>query len=450
MKKTILVLGIVLLCVSGRGVAADDEKQVYGPVQANESLYRIALKYRRQGVTVSQLMMSIFRENPEAFAQNNINRLKVGAMLRIPDFETVTATARKDAFAEATTQIETYEREVREQKVERGELTPLAEKPREPDLAPAAKLPLVAATPSDLAQVKQELEQEGETLGIQQGLPEPQVKPQRRRRTQPQPLFRYSYDVALVNDDNVRLAQNEDDIREDGILTGTVKARGGKSLDSFSIWNYGGSLTYNLFETFDDLNHYEFEVNTRYRFALTSGFSSPIYTFGIKLAGLEFDSEMRDSTVLTLSGDFNKWITDTVNMTVGLSLRERQSVSEVYDLGEARVFVNLDTNFTKRDLVYTTLAYISGDTVSSATPTLDIINVADAIEPDDAFGGVAANQFAYRIDANTVVVTLGYNRIITPDLSLDLSARFVDSEATDDASIGYERTILRASLLGRF
>ncbi len=450
MKKTILVLGLVLLCVSGRGVAADDAKQVYGPVQPKESLYRIALKYRRQGVTISQLMMSIFRENPEAFAQNNINRLKVGAILRIPDFETVTATAPRDAFAEATSQIETYETQMRELRVERGELEPLPQTPREPDLMPAAKLPLVAASQSDLEEVKQELQQEGETLGIQQGLPEPQVKPKRRRRTQPQPLFRYSYDVAVVNDDNVRLAQDDDDIRDDLILTGTLKARGGRSIDRFSIWNYGGSLTYNLFDTFEDLNHYEFEINTRYRFALTSEFTSPIYTLGIRLGGMEFESEMRDSSVLTLSADLNKWITDTINMTAGLSLRERQSVSEVYDLGEVRAFVNFDTNFSKNDLVYTTFSYISGDIASSATPTLGIINVSDAIEPDDAFGGIDANQFAYRIDANTVVLTLGYNRIITRDLSVDISARLVDSEAKDDDSIGYERTIVRASLLGRF
>ena len=435
--------------VGGRWASAEDAGQVYGPVQPKESLYRIALKYRRAGVTVSQLMMSIFRANPEAFSQNNINRLKVGAMLTIPDFETVTATTAKDANREATSQIERYEAEMRALGVERGELTPLPTVTREPDLAPAEKLPL-ATSPADLDETKEELQKEGEALGIQQALPEPKVKPQRRRRTQPQPLFRYSYDVALVSDDNVRLAKNDDDIREDGILTATLKAKGGKSLDSFSIWNYGGSLSYRLFETFDELDHYEAEINTRYRFALASGFSSPIYTLGIRLAGLEFESEMRDSTLLTLSADLNQWITDTVNMTVGLRLRERESVSEVYDLTETRVFVNFDTSFGKTNLVYTTLAFISGDTVSSATPTLRIINAADAIEPDDAFGGVDANQFAYRIDANTLVVTLGYNRIITPDLSFDLSARFVDSEAREDDSIGYERTIVRASLLGRF
>ena len=137
-------------------------------------------------------------------------------------------------------------------------------------------------------------------------------------------------------------------------------------------------------------------------------------------------------------------------MPAGVGYNRRDSVSEVFDLEEFRGFINFDTNFTKTDLVYTTFTYISGDTVSSATPTLDIINVSDAIEPDDAFGGIDANQFAYRIDSNTAVITLGYNRILTRDISLDFSARFVDSEAKDDDDIYYERTIFRASLLGRF
>ena len=65
---------LALSCVVIRGNAA--EAGSYGPVQANESLYRIALKYRQPGVTVSQLMISIFDANPDAFDQGNINRLK--------------------------------------------------------------------------------------------------------------------------------------------------------------------------------------------------------------------------------------------------------------------------------------------------------------------------------------------------------------------------------------
>jgi hypothetical protein len=188
----------------------------------------------------------------------------------------------------------------------------------------------------------------------------------------------------------------------------------------------------------------------RYRFALTSSFTSPIYSLGARIGGREFDTEMRDASFVALSANLSKWITNTINMTTGVGLNAQESKSEVFDTSEARIFINLDTNFSKNDLVYTTLTYITGDTVSSATPSLGIINVAEAIEADDAFGGIEANQFAYRLKADTVVLTLGYNRIFTPDLSFDVSARFVESEAQDDGDITYERTIFRASLLGRF
>lgn len=446
MKKTILVLFVIACSVAGSPAFAQDVARTYGPVQPNESLFRIALKFRQTGVTVSQLMMSIFERNPDAFDQGNINRLKVGAVLNIPDRAALTAIDRKQAYRAATSHIDSYEQEIRTKKVEAGELSPLARVPRDPDLIPEV-VPIAQAGQID--EVKQELDADEQLLPAG-ALPEPRAATQKRRRQPKAPPLRYSYDLALVNDDNVRLAQEDDDIRDDLILSGTLKATGGKPLDSFTIWNYGARFTYEKFDTFDELNHYDFDINTRYRFALSSGFTAPIYALGAKLGGLEFDSEMRDSTVLTLSADLNKWVTNTINMTTGIGLKKRESVSEVYDLDESRIFVNFDINFSKTDLVYTTLTYITGDTASSATPSVGIINASDAIEPDDAFGGIDANQFAYRIEASTWVVTLGYNKIMTRDLSLDISARFVDTEADYDEDIGYERTIVRASLLGRF
>jgi len=443
--KAIRVICVILCCIVARAHAAGGEQQ-YGPVRANENLYRIALETRLPGMTAAQMMMAIFRKNPQAFHQNNINRLKVGSMLTIPSRESIENLDPKRAYNEATEQIDTYESEVREVKVQRGELEPLGDAPRDPDLATGFTVTIGVTTPSDeeMQEIKQGLVSDEPLL-----LPEP--KPAERKRHEEEPVvFRYSYDLAYLHDDNVRLARDDVDIREDNIVSGTLKATAGMSLDGFSLLNYGGSVTYNKFETFDGLDNVEFEVNTRYRFALSSGFTSSIYSLKASLGGVEYDSEMRDSTLLSLSAEINKWLTTTINMTAGLGYKQRESVSEVFDLGEARVFVNFDTNFSKTDLVYTTFTYITGDTVSSATPTLDIINVSDAIEPDDAFGGVDANQFAYRIDSNTAVITVGYNRIMTPDLSLDISARFVNSEAKEDDNIYYERTIFRASLLGRF
>jgi len=449
MKKVIFVVCMALCCVAVRGNAANTGS--YGPIAANETLYRIALKYRQQGVTVAQIMMSIFEANPNAFDKGNINRLKVGETLQIPDLEAVSATNRKEARRDANDHIDAYEAEQRRLKVQSGELEPLGRAPRDPDLATGAPLVGAISEPdsAQLNEMKVGLAADQQSLA-QGALPEPKPAESKKKAKSPDSVFRYSYELAYIDDDNVRLAQEDEDIRSDRSISATVRARGGKSLDSFSILNYGASATYNKLDTFETLDNYEIEANMRYRFALTSGFTSPIYSLGAKIGGREFDTEMRDATFVVLSADLNKWITDTINMTTGVGWNAQESKSEVFDTSEARIFINFDTNFSRTDLVYTTFTYITGDTVSSATPSLGIINVADAIEPDDAFGGIDANQFAYRLEADTVVLTLGYNRIFTRDLSFDLSARFVESEAKDDGDITYDRTIIRASLLGRF
>ena len=64
-------------------VAVDQEQQRYGPVQPGETLSEIAFRLVQPDVTADQLMVAIFELNPDAFS-NNINRLRAGAVLRLP------------------------------------------------------------------------------------------------------------------------------------------------------------------------------------------------------------------------------------------------------------------------------------------------------------------------------------------------------------------------------
>jgi len=274
MNKAILVVCIALCCVAVRGNAAITDH--YGPVQASDNLYRIALKYRQEGATVSQLMMSIFAANPDAFARDNINRLKQDAMLDIPDHDTITSLDPGQAYNDATAHIETYEREIRQQQASSGELTTLSQASNDPGATTGAALAVTVNEPDQeqIEEIKQGMAADEVQVAQQMVLPEPKAAKRKKKAKKPEkPLFRYSYDISLIDDDNVRLAQNEEDIRSDLILSTKVSARGGKALDDFSLLNYGGSATYNKFDTFDTLDNFDFEVNTRYRFALSSGFT---------------------------------------------------------------------------------------------------------------------------------------------------------------------------------
>ena len=284
MKLAVLIFCTTLCCISA-SVSAADVSAHHGPIKQNETL-------------------------------------------NIPHPESIIVINPRQTLSQASSQIDTYEKEVRRPKVQHEELTPLSEAPRDPDLVTG-----ITAVPKTsesnlllLEEIKQVLVVEDQQIA-QAKLPETEPAESKKEGTSGQPMFRYSYEISVVDDDNVRLAQNDVDIREDTIVSAAIKAIGEKSIDSLTSWNYGGSLTYNSFDTFDELNNYEFEVNTRYRFALTPGPTSTIYSLGAKIGGLEFDSEMRDSTVFFLSAELNKWITNSISMTAGLGFSQRESVS---------------------------------------------------------------------------------------------------------------------------
>lgn len=53
-------------------------------VRQGDSLTRIAGRTQRQGVSLDQMLVSLFRANPDAFIGDNMNRLKAGSVLTVP------------------------------------------------------------------------------------------------------------------------------------------------------------------------------------------------------------------------------------------------------------------------------------------------------------------------------------------------------------------------------
>jgi pilus assembly protein FimV len=80
----------------------------YGPVGASDTLWQIANEVRPEGVSVNQAMLALLRTNPDAFIDDNINRLRRGAVLRIPDRDEMTALSAAAATAEVRAQMERW------------------------------------------------------------------------------------------------------------------------------------------------------------------------------------------------------------------------------------------------------------------------------------------------------------------------------------------------------
>ena len=77
----------------------------YGPIERGETLGKIAQSVKSDGVTLEQMLVALYRGNPEAFIQKNLNLVRTGKILRVPDTEEVEAISRVDAVTEYRTHV---------------------------------------------------------------------------------------------------------------------------------------------------------------------------------------------------------------------------------------------------------------------------------------------------------------------------------------------------------
>ena len=79
---------------------SQSDGRIYGPVAAGDTLSQIA-KANLPGsdVSANQMMVAMLNANPQAFSQNNINRLKSGVILRIPSPEEIRAVGSMQTAA---------------------------------------------------------------------------------------------------------------------------------------------------------------------------------------------------------------------------------------------------------------------------------------------------------------------------------------------------------------
>ncbi len=66
-------------------------------VQKGDTLGKIAQQYKPEGVTLQQMLVALYRANEDAFIQKNMNLVRAGRVLTIPEREAVEVIAANDA-----------------------------------------------------------------------------------------------------------------------------------------------------------------------------------------------------------------------------------------------------------------------------------------------------------------------------------------------------------------
>lgn len=79
------------------------EAKNYGPVKKGDTLTGIASQLKPQGFSLDQMLAALYQNNKQAFIGNNMNRLKSGQILRVPDEQQLAAIGHAEAAHEVKT-----------------------------------------------------------------------------------------------------------------------------------------------------------------------------------------------------------------------------------------------------------------------------------------------------------------------------------------------------------
>ena len=78
-------------------------------VQRGDTASELAVQRMPAGVSLDQMLLAMLRSNPEAFVDNNVNRLKAGVLLSMPTAEEAKQVSREDARKEIVVQTQNFE-----------------------------------------------------------------------------------------------------------------------------------------------------------------------------------------------------------------------------------------------------------------------------------------------------------------------------------------------------
>ncbi len=71
---------------------------------SGDTLAKIARDMKPEGISLEQMLVGLYQSNPDAFQGNNINRLKIGKIIRPPSEQVLSAITRKEASKEIKVQ----------------------------------------------------------------------------------------------------------------------------------------------------------------------------------------------------------------------------------------------------------------------------------------------------------------------------------------------------------
>ena len=234
-------------------------------------------------------------------------------------------------------------------------------------------------------------------------------------------------EASVTADDNVTRAGGSDALR-DTILG--VRASKGLTLPVSQRTRaiVQGFVGGEKFHKYDGLSHNFFGAQGDFQYRSSGQFSAATYSLFARTQKEYFQSDLRDGYRHAFGVTVLKPLTDRVTFLAALQENITDGKSVVFDTKNTAVRANFDWSVSTWSTFYAGAEYRKGDFVSTncracdPNKTLGLVNTATPnIIQDDAFTDTIRD--AYKLKANIIIATLGYNRGFGSGQSLDLSWR---------------------------
>ena len=264
-------------------------------------------------------------------------------------------------------------------------------------------------------------------------------------------------------DSNINQAEHKDDIVEDSVYRLALAAAYEIPIGQLQAFSLNSTLSRETYKEVDTLNNTSLAVQAAFLWQNKLGYTAPLMRLSFNIREMNSDTEQRDSTFMTSMFTVSSQFTDAMSAVLGISHRNRDSKSDVYDLKNNRIFLSLDHVAGKTGTIYSTIGLSRGDIFSLSRPGagdqdnaidteswLAALHNVETWQWDQAFNDhYQANTKwrAYRSAANTQTFLLGYNHGLGHNAALDISALYVDTTAS---AASYQRSIFNATMLKRF
>jgi hypothetical protein len=244
-------------------------------------------------------------------------------------------------------------------------------------------------------------------------------------------------EASVTSDDNVTRAGGSDALR-DTIFGARVSKGLVEPLSTRTRVVVQAFLGGEKFKTYSGLSHNFIGGQADLQFRSSGEFGAATYAAFLRTQIEYYESTLRDGFRNAYGVSVLKPLTDRVTFQAAVQENISDGKSAVFDTQNIAVRANLDWSLSTWNTVYFGAEYRKGDFVSTAcracdlNKTLGLLNTAAPyVIQDDAFTDTVRD--AYRLKANIVVATLGYNLAFSSGQSLDLSWRRAQSSLAQSA-----------------